>query len=305
METTTEPVGGLNSSQKRHLLTSCEYADKLLSEIEAILAGSTSQSPFPKYKQDLSPAQVKVVQDYLARLRAQMVRILHSQGMTPPGPQADSPHAIRVALDFVDIVFEECRPKYMAGYGEVPESAVPELNGLVNEIQGIVAKLDAFLTQELGHDVRDRLQRLEQSGDIGRVQLLARIINEHGLVEFQPALSMIVERLEENTFEVAVFGRVSAGKSSLLNRIAQLDVLPVGVHPITSVPTRIMYGPEPRGTAWFLDRSPEHFEVGCLPEFVTEQLNPANAKHVTRLVVELPSLHLWQGVVFIDTPGLE
>src|SRR5439155_25627526 len=189
--------------------------------------------------QDLSPAQVKVVQDYLARIRAQMVRILQSQGITPPGPQADSPHAIRVALTFVDIVFEECRPKYMVGYGEVPESAVPELNGLVNELQGIVAKLDAFLAQELGHDVRDRLQRLEQSGDVGRVQMLARIINEHGLVEFRQALSMIVERLEEHTFEVAVFGRVSAGKSSLLNHIVQADVLPVGVHPITAVPTRI------------------------------------------------------------------
>src|SRR5437867_4008345 len=210
MEIVPEAMGGLNSSQKRYLLTSCEHADKLLAEIEAILAASTSQSPFPTYKQTLAPAQVKVVQDYLARIRAQMVRILQSQGMTPPGPRADSPHAICVALTFVDIVFEECRPKYMLGYGEVPESAVLELNGLVNEIQGIVAKLDAFLAQELGHDVRERLQRLEQSGDVGRVQMLARIINEHGLVGFRHALSMIVERLEEHTFEVAVSGRVSA-----------------------------------------------------------------------------------------------
>jgi hypothetical protein len=55
METAPAPVGELNSSQKLYLLIRCEYADKLLSEMEAILPGSTSKSPFPKYKQDLSP----------------------------------------------------------------------------------------------------------------------------------------------------------------------------------------------------------------------------------------------------------
>ncbi len=50
----------------------CQYADKLLSEIEAILVASQSKSPFPKFKPDISPAQAKVVQDYIARMRAQI-----------------------------------------------------------------------------------------------------------------------------------------------------------------------------------------------------------------------------------------
>jgi GTP-binding protein EngB required for normal cell division len=304
METTPEPVGTLNSSHQLHLLTSCEHADKLLSDIEAILAESTSKSPFPKYQQDLSPAQVKVVQDYIARIRAQILRILHSQGITPASPQAGALHAISVALYFVHIAFEECRPKYMRGYGEVPESAVAELHGLVNEIQSLVARLDAFLGRGLGQQARARLQRLEQTEAVERVQRLERIIHEYGLVEFRPALSMLVERLEEHTFDIAVFGRVSSGKSSLLNHLVQSAVLPVGVTPITSVPTRIIYGPEPQGTAWCLDRSPAQFALERLPAFVTEQENPANIKHVVRLVVELPSPRLRPGIVFVDTPGL-
>jgi hypothetical protein len=47
-------LGHLNSSQRLHLLTSCQYADKLLSEIEATLAASQSKSPFPKFKPDIS-----------------------------------------------------------------------------------------------------------------------------------------------------------------------------------------------------------------------------------------------------------
>jgi hypothetical protein len=61
----------LNESQRRHLLSSCQYADKLLAEIEDTLAASQSKSPFPKYRPDLSPAQSKVIQDYIAVMRAQ------------------------------------------------------------------------------------------------------------------------------------------------------------------------------------------------------------------------------------------
>jgi hypothetical protein len=103
--------GQLNPSQSLHLLTSCQYADKLLSEIEATLVASQSKSPFPKLKPDIAPAQAKVVHDYIARIRAQLVRILESQGVQNPAPHVGSVHSVRVTLGFVDIAFDECRPK--------------------------------------------------------------------------------------------------------------------------------------------------------------------------------------------------
>ena len=297
--------GHLNSSQRRHLLTSCQYADKLLSEIEATLVASQSKSPFPKFKPDISPAQAKVVQDYIARMRAQLVRILDSQGVPIPEPHIGSVHSIRVTLGFVDIAFDECRPKRMAGYGEVAPAASTELSGLVDEMQGIISRLELYLAQGQSADLEKRLQRLEEAGgDIALVKTLERAINQHGLVEFRPALATIIDRLESKSFEIAVFGRVSSGKSSLLNHIAGQDLLPVGVNPITAVPTRLAYGPEARATAWFADRKPEHFGIERLAEFVTEQRNPGNIRHVTRIVVELPAPRLQEGIVYVDTPGL-
>jgi hypothetical protein len=41
-----------------------------------------------------------------------------------------------------------------------------------------------------------------------------------------------------------------------------------------------------------------------LPEFATEQKNPGNKKHVTRIFVKLPSDRLAEGITFVDTPGL-
>ncbi len=37
---------------------------------------------------------------------------------------------------------------------------------------------------------------------------------------------------------------------------------------------------------------------------MAEQLNPGNEKHVTRIVVELGSARLRDGITFVDTPGL-
>jgi hypothetical protein len=58
----------------------------MLGDIEAVLYASKSKSAFPKFKDPLSPAQVKVVEDYLARIRAQMVRVVEGQGI-PVRPQ--------------------------------------------------------------------------------------------------------------------------------------------------------------------------------------------------------------------------
>jgi len=284
----------LNSSHRLHLVNNCKYADKLLGEIEQILAASASKSPFPRYQMDVSPAQRKVVEDYIARIRAQVVRLFQSYGISPEAPRIGAVHAIRVTLAFARI-----------GYGEVCDSTVPELNGLVNELEGLVDKLDGYLAQGLGRDLAGRLQKLDQTRDeVALLRKLERIISGRGLVEFRSTLAMIVDRIERRRFEIAVFGRVSSGKSSLLNHVLGANILPVGVNPITAVPTRLAHGPEPRLTVAFADRRVEHLEAEFLAEFVTEQRNPANTKGVTAITVELPSPQLRDGVVFVDTPGL-
>jgi GTP-binding protein EngB required for normal cell division len=295
----------LNSHHKRHLQSSAQYVDSLLSDVESILVSSLSKSPFPKYRLDITPAQAKLVEDYIARIRAQMVQVLKSQGISSPGPQMGARHSIRVTLEFADIAFDECRPEAMRGYGTVPPSLIPELNGLVDEMRGIIRKLNTYLAQDADQDLGSRLKRLERAaGGIESLKVLERIITERGLVEFRPALSIILDKIESPTFQIAIFGRVSSGKSSLLNHILETDVLPVGVNPITAVPTRLIYGAEPKLTVSTVDRRMEETSISRLKDFVSEELNPANAKHVTRIVVELPSRHLQAGVVLVDTPGL-
>jgi GTP-binding protein EngB required for normal cell division len=84
----------------------------------------------------------------------------------------------------------------------------------------------------------------------------------------------------------------------------ETDVLPVGVTPITAVPTRITFGESPEVEVSLANQNPEHFDVSRLPEFATEQLNAGNVKRVTKIVVRLPSPRLREGILFVDTPGL-
>jgi GTP-binding protein EngB required for normal cell division/HSP20 family molecular chaperone IbpA len=295
----------LNSNHKRHLLISAQYVDGLLTDIESILASSLSRSPFPKYQLDITPAQAKLVQDYLARIRAQMVQVLKGLDIVAPPPRFGARHSIRVTLEFAEIAFDECRPEAMRGYGEIPPSLTSELNGLVDEMKSVLRKLNTYLAQGGDHDLKSRLDRLDRtSGGVELLEALERIISERGLVEFRPALSVILDKIESPSFQVAVFGRVSSGKSSLLNHILKTDILPVGVTPITAVPTRLVYGREPRLRVSFVDRKTEQTSIERLGEFVSELYNPGNSKHATRIVVELPSSRLQDGVVLVDTPGL-
>jgi GTP-binding protein EngB required for normal cell division len=301
----TRPVPVLNEHHRRHLLASCRYVDRLLSDIDNILTAADSGSPFSRYANDLSPALRRLLRDYFARLRADMLRILDQHHAMPDERPFSTVHSIRTALGFVEISIEELKPEYMRGYGEVPAALVPEINGLVEELQSVVRTLDQALAQGEAGDLHERLARLGRAGaNVSVLATLERVIADQGLVEFRPALDTALARLEDQRFEIAVFGRVSSGKSSLLNHLLGQPVLPVGVTPITAVPTRVMHGSTAEVEVQFADRRPERTGLERLHEFVTEQDNPANTKHVTRLVVRVPAPRLSDGIVFVDTPGL-
>ena len=299
------PEESLNSNHARRLSVTCRHIDKQLADMENALSVASSKNAFPEYLSDITPAQRRVIEDYIARIRAQLARVLEGQGIERPEPSIPVSRSLHTALTFIAIAAEELQPKYMRGYGEVPPAAQVELNGIAGELLGLVSQLDQYVMRGAGENLQERLQGLEQQGDeVALLKRLEKIIAEQGMVEFRSTVSMILDRLEDNRFEIAVFGRVSSGKSSLLNATLGTDVLPVGVTPITAVPTRIVYGETPAVNVWFANRSPEQFEISRLADFVAEQRNPGNEKHVTRIMLQMSSPRLRDGIVFVDTPGL-
>lgn len=133
---------------------------------------------------------------------------------------------------------------------------------------------------------------------------LARIVSQRGLIEFRGTLQALLEQIESNTYEIALFGRVSSGKSSLLNAMLGRAILPVGVTPVTALATRIAWGETEEVRIVFTDSREQSVAPDRLAEFVSESGNPDNAKAVARATVTLPSRSLQAGIALIDTPGV-
>jgi GTP-binding protein EngB required for normal cell division len=293
-----------NEPQRSRILACVSTMDKLLVSVEEILAASSSEA-FPKYKNPLTPVQVRTTRDYIKRLRQQITHVLKDVEISLPPAKFDSTHSIRVSLQFVEIAIEELAPGRLKGYGEPPPTLLRRLSGGLQEMKGIVRQIDSYLIQQPNSDLSARLNRLADTGAVAKLLAdLAAIIDRYGFIEFRAPLSRLVQKMEEPAYEIAFFGRVSSGKSSLLNRIIGADLLPTGVTPVTSVPTRIRNRPKPSLSVWTASGQLERYGIERLADFVTEERNPGNDKRVTRVVAEVPLAILPEEVVLVDTPGL-
>jgi len=145
MATEKNEEAGLNEHHLRRLLVSCQYLDHLLSEITDVLNTAHSQGAFPKYFIDISPAERKVIEDYSARIRRQLLRLVERHGIAHE-PAIPASRALHSLLAVAQISAEELNPKYLRGYGKVPESAAAVMRPLVGELQDLIADLDRFVS---------------------------------------------------------------------------------------------------------------------------------------------------------------
>ena len=104
--------------------------------------------------------------------------------------------------------------------------------------------------------------------------------------------------------DVVVLGAFKAGKSSFLNSLLGEESLPVGVLPLTALVTRLAYGPEDRLEVVFLGGERRSLPLSALPDYVTESANPENVKQVAAAELTAMALAPFQGLRFVDTPGL-
>ena len=143
----SHPISSLNDSQQRNLLNACKYMDGLLKDIEAALDPARTNSVFPKYTNDIAPTQKRMIGEYLARFRAQLLCVLAGQAIQVEEPRIKASHAIHTSLTFIEIAIEELSPGRMRGYGPVSEAGASDLNGVMQDLQLIVQELHPYVLQ--------------------------------------------------------------------------------------------------------------------------------------------------------------
>jgi hypothetical protein len=97
----------LNEHRARRFFVDCSYVDKLIREIAANLNSATTEAPFPKYIQHMSPVQRQTIEDWLPRIRAQLAKVRDGRGISRPHAWILTTRVVFPALTTIDIAVGE------------------------------------------------------------------------------------------------------------------------------------------------------------------------------------------------------
>lgn len=114
----------------------------------------------------------------------------------------------------------------------------------------------------------------------------------------------LVDKLKNQDITVAVLGQFKRGKSRLANAVLESDALPVGIVPITSAVTKVVYGRKADAEVHYQNGVVEPVPFERLSAFISEQENADNRLGVESVVLHVPSKFLKNDLTFVDTPGV-
>jgi len=294
------------ANQRRYFANQLRYIDEILGDAAEQLDPRPSEHMFQGVVPDATAAQRKTLRDFLAQLRFVLRRFMDAHDLRDERIVPSGLWAFRTAISFARVAAQELRPRYWSGYGPVDPAAAAAANQLAAELITVLDRIEQYLVRGAETGLEARISQLEAlSQEVSLLRELDRIVSTHGLTELRTALERLIDRAAAPRFEIAVFGRVSSGKSSLLNWWLERPVLPTGVTPVTTVPTLVTHGISPR-VRLTVANSSESLEIaiGDLSRFVTEEGNPENTKDVLEILIEVPARRLQNGIYLVDTPGL-
>lgn len=102
-----------------------------------------------------------------------------------------------------------------------------------------------------------------------------------------------------------VLGEFKRGKSSFINALLGEEICPVDTDITTSIVSQIQYGEAEQATVYFANQTEQVVKKAEISQYVTEQGNRNNEKHVQLVDIQTSSKHLLQAdMIIVDTPGL-
>ncbi|MCK9367034.1 MAG: dynamin family protein [Metallibacterium scheffleri] len=285
----------LSDNQRRHLVQSLAHIEQTLTDALLLGAQARGDEVFPRYRTTLSAADVAALQAALRRLRGSLRRFLRAQGIaTPRHGELDPRWALDTQITLLRNVALELRPAHLAGFGTLDDDDATACRALAAEIGALLEGMQDGLR------VPDALVQTAPGDTLGA--LLLELVQRYRLGEYRARVAALAAR--SGRVEVAVVGRVSSGKSSLLNALIERALLPVGVVPVTAVTTRLLADAEPALELDYLDGRREQRPLDELAQHISEQGNPGNRERLAEVRVGLGALPWAAQAVFTDTPGL-
>ena len=291
-------MASLNENHIRRILATFAYVDDLLKHVEALC--HPDPSPFARERPNLSQDEGRMLLSFVGLARNRMVAALDRLGIPRPEQNLSARRSVSTSLLYAEISISELDTRSLSGYGAVDPAAGEEVTALAADLQALMRRGVALLKEQEEGGLAEQLAGLD--GPAGEVlRKVLAVSTSHGLTEVRPLIAAAAERAASTTLDVGVFGRVSAGKSSLINALVGESVLPVGATPVTAVPLRISRGPHSVEVR-FREGKSHQVPLSELPSFATEEKNPQNVRGVRSIEVTVPGAP--EGLRLLDTPGV-
>lgn len=129
----------------------------------------------------------------------------------------------------------------------------------------------------------------------------AECLNEATRTELTRSLQFLNQRASSDEVQLTVFGEFNAGKSTFINALLGRDLLTTQWRPTTQVCVYLRYGQQFQIVATLPDGSTRDVPLQQAAEVLSEQ---GSLRHVTKVEVHAPDALLQQGLVIVDTPGI-
>ena len=134
---------------------------------------------------------------------------------------------------------------------------------------------------------------VDLAGDIGAKSLGNRVTQD------------VVHKLEADRFHLVVVGEFNHGKTTFVNALLGRTVLPAGVTPTTAVIHHIGWSKDPHASLVLSSGAHEELPFDAIGSFAVSGGATKDSKDAVKyLEVGFPSPLLEQGVLLVDTPGV-
>lgn len=119
-------------------------------------------------------------------------------------------------------------------------------------------------------------------------------------------LQHIIKNIDNNEVIIPVLGMQGMGKSTLINALLKENILPNDADETTCVPVEVKYGINKCAVVHFFDKEKKIIVHAReeLNEYVDNNYNPANEKHVSYIELFRKNDMLKDGMVIVDLPGV-
>lgn len=110
-----------------------------------------------------------------------------------------------------------------------------------------------------------------KSAVLSNLEHLSNIAALRGANHLTEYLNEIKQKLVQGRFNLVVLGEFKRGKTTFLNALLGVDLLPTAVVPLTSIITLIEYGESTKVEVIFLNGDTREIIPGELTAFITEE----------------------------------